>query len=349
MKSKRLYSLLLLVCLLLGISPCNADFATPFAESHNKLGEVSTAGGYLVAMDSSRFLVLVGTDTLDHVVLNATAGKGVVGESLLGRVVKITARITKAGSTGIRPELEILRVDPVNSGAASPPDKMSNPEDAEASAQSDLQGGTPKYYVIGQPAAHDQSWRTILKQEYGVELVLLGCVPVPPVSDHASRYNAVVLPELKKKHGEDFLKISEEKAKNSPVTVHLSQPTLHNGDVPVGSLGFPVGSYLTVEGVEAERMLLGCPLRVDTVNGVKLAEPVILSIQNIDALPKDGRVVLKGYESLQMIGASPAALAAAKEAGREATPQPQAGWQVHLTFFATSVVSSAEVKIKQAP
>ena len=128
------------------------------------------------------------------------------------------------------------------------------------------------------------------------------------------------------------------------------QPTLQPGDVPVGSLGFAIGNYLTIEGVREDGLLTSGvkTLRVETVNGIKLTAPVSIWIENIDALPKDGRCVLKGYENFQMIGQPPAYAAAAKEAGREAPPQPQAGWQVSYHFVVLSVVSPGDVKIKQA-
>ena len=121
---------------------------------------------------------------------------------------------------------------------------------------------------------------------------------------------------------------------------------LHTGDVPIGSLGLPVGSYLTIEGLRTDGGKTGGrTLLVDTVNGAKLAEPVGIWVENMDALP-GGRCVLKGYETLQMVGAPPAYFAAAKEAGRDATT-PQAGWQVRLYFVATSVVGPSGVKIEK--
>lgn len=88
----------------------------------------------------------------------------------------------------------------------------------------------------------------------------------------------------------------------------------------------------------------GRTLRVDTVNGARLAQPVAIWVENMDALPNDTRCVLKGYETLRMVGAPPAYFAAAKEAGREAT-SPQLMWQVDLYFMATSAVSPGGLKI----
>jgi hypothetical protein len=78
-------------------------------------------------------------------------------------------------------------------------------------------------------------------------------------------------------------------------------------------------------------------LRVDTVNGRKLREPVPTWVDNV-ALPEAGRCVLKGYEDCRMIGQPPAVEEAARESGK-VIGQPQAGWQMQMFFVATSVVS----------
>ncbi len=126
-----------------------------------------------------------------------------------------------------------------------------------------------------------------------------------------------------------------------------SQPTLHNMDVPIGSLGFPVGSYLTIEGVRLDGAKAGArTLRVDTVNGQKLERAGAISVEKTEALPKGTRCVLKGYETFRMIGEPPAYEAAAVEAGRQITI-PQVGWQVHLFFVTMSVVSPSGLKLEK--
>ena len=73
-----------------------ADYAAPFLEINNKIGDVSEAHGYVVATgheDSTHFLVIVRTDTMEHIAIRATAGKDVVKESLLGRPVIIKAEV----------------------------------------------------------------------------------------------------------------------------------------------------------------------------------------------------------------------------------------------------------------
>ena len=75
-----------------------ADLATPFVESNNQPGDISEAYGWVAALgskieDGNSFLVIVRTDTMDHVVLRATAEKGIVTESMLGRWGIIKAQI----------------------------------------------------------------------------------------------------------------------------------------------------------------------------------------------------------------------------------------------------------------
>lgn len=127
------------------------------------------------------------------------------------------------------------------------------------------------------------------------------------------------------------------------------QLTLHTGDVPIGSLSFPIGSYLTIEGVRGGDGGKGGGARwllVDTVNGQKLTEPVGVWIEKTQALPKDMRCVLKGYETFTMVGDPPAYEATAKEAGRQVTLS-QFGWQVRLFFVTLSVVSPSELKLEK--
>src|SRR5689334_17784152 len=83
-------------------------------------------------------------------------------------------------------------------------------------------------------------------------------------------------------------------------------PALHTGDVPAGSLGYRLGSYLTIEGTRADGFKTGIrTLIVDRVNGQKVGTPVAIWIDNLD-LPARTRTVVRGYETLRMIGQPPA-------------------------------------------
>jgi uncharacterized protein (TIGR03067 family) len=126
------------------------------------------------------------------------------------------------------------------------------------------------------------------------------------------------------------------------------RPVLRTGDVPLGSLGHPLGDYLTIEGARLDAGKTGVStLRVDTVNGRKLPEPVAIWVDNLD-LPKDKRCKLKGYETARMIGKAPARCDAEEEEGRPA-PVPQAVWQVQLYFVALRVIEPEGLRIRLRP
>jgi hypothetical protein len=122
-------------------------------------------------------------------------------------------------------------------------------------------------------------------------------------------------------------------------------PILHTGDVPIGSLGHTLGTYLTIEGIRVDAGKTGTStVQVDTVNGRKLSTHVHIWVDNLD-LPKDKRCKIKGYETARMIGKAPAEFAAAEEKGQEA-PGPQAEWQVQLYFIALSVLEPEGLRIR---
>ena len=117
-------------------------------------------------------------------------------------------------------------------------------------------------------------------------------------------------------------------------------------EVPAGRLGFPLGTYLRIEGVKVEGPKYGGrTLLVDTLNGKKLDTPIDVSIENVDSLPKDTRCILRGYEMGQMIGTPPAVEQVAKEEGKDII-LPQAGWKFHRFFIVTSVVEPKDLKKK---
>ena len=119
--------------------------------------------------------------------------------------------------------------------------------------------------------------------------------------------------------------------------VPAGRPTatvLRTGEVPIGSLGFPLGSYLTLEGKRVDGIKTGVrTLSVDTINGKKLDKPIGIEVKNVDLPPPQFRCTVKGYETLRMGGVPPAVEQAAKEAGKPIN-RPQEGWQVKLYFVA---------------
>lgn len=107
----------------------------------------------------------------------------------------------------------------------------------------------------------------------------------------------------------------------------------------VGTLGYKLGTYLTIGGVRAEEGKVGThTLLVDTIGGNTLDKPIGIWIENVE-LPKGERCVLKGYETGSMIGTPDEVLRAT------GAPQPQAKWQFHFHFIATSVEQPGNLKL----
>ncbi|MCK4909788.1 MAG: hypothetical protein KAS70_07805 [Planctomycetes bacterium] len=96
-----------------------------------------------------------------------------------------------------------------------PVQKLSLDQDADGKtdAENDIKNKPYKYYVISQPAAHDSIWRTDLEDYYGIRMITLGCRTDSREGRYVMAYNEVMIPFLKEKFGENFLSISEEKAK----------------------------------------------------------------------------------------------------------------------------------------
>lgn len=110
-------------------------------------------------------------------------------------------------------------------------------------------------------------------------------------------------------------------------------------DIPAGKLGFPLGTYLMIEGETAKtgfKVNPTCTLVVDTVNGKKLDKPTEVVFAELKgSLPQTGRIIVRGYESGKMIGLP------SEVARKENLPEPQAGWQFYRYFVITSWVQPA--------
>ena len=79
-------------------SQVKADFATSFVDT-GAVGEITEGRCWLAWTNGNEkgdaFLVIVSTDTLQHMVLDATAKKGVIPESLWGRPIIVKAKILR--------------------------------------------------------------------------------------------------------------------------------------------------------------------------------------------------------------------------------------------------------------
>ncbi len=122
---------------------------------------------------------------------------------------------------------------------------------------------------------------------------------------------------------------------------------LFSGSVkpPMGSLGYLIGTYLTIEGHRYEPTdglkRHGRTLLVDTVQGKRLDVPVKLIIKNVDTDSMNAQIrwILNGYESGAWVG-SP-------EGVPPGTPVEQHQFHFHRYFVVTSVESPAQLKIKR--
>ena len=109
---------------------------------------------------------------------------------------------------------------------------------------------------------------------------------------------------------------------------------------PEGKLGYPLGSYLTIEGTRPTdgKGTKQC-LLVDTVSGHKLAEPVLMYFRFF--LPEGGRCVFKGYETGEWGGSAPAEVLSLAPRDELFSQSP---WMFHNRFVITTVVQPADFK-----
>jgi hypothetical protein len=95
---KLVYVIIFFAAILLFTNVLKADFATPFVEVNNKIGDISEASGYVISLDPNieectNFLVIVLNDCMEYVSIKATATKKLITQSLLGRPVIIKAKV----------------------------------------------------------------------------------------------------------------------------------------------------------------------------------------------------------------------------------------------------------------
>jgi hypothetical protein len=125
MKRSRLIVLAMVVACAIPALVGRADYATPFVETNNKVGDVAEVHGYVLASDrdDGPLMVLVATDTMDYVAILAKADKGVVPPERMGRWSIIKAQVVKAptASKALGMELKILGVRSATPATATQP------------------------------------------------------------------------------------------------------------------------------------------------------------------------------------------------------------------------------------
>ncbi len=111
--------------------------------------------------------------------------------------------------------------------------------------------------------------------------------------------------------------------------------------VPMGRLGYPIGTFLTISGTRAElhEAKVGAQtLHVDTVDGKRLDAPARVWIDNVGPRPGRTRCTFRGYESGRWIGVPAEVLEVTGARG------PQAAWQFRPYFIVVSVEKPASLR-----
>lgn len=82
-------------------------------------------------------------------------------------------------------------------------------------AEEDIKNNDFKYFLVGMPMAHDEEFNIILRENYNVSLIGLGCTPGSEEAIDAEKYNKIVVVALEKKYGKNFLAKVESEAKKA--------------------------------------------------------------------------------------------------------------------------------------
>jgi hypothetical protein len=113
------------------------------------------------------------------------------------------------------------------------------------------------------------------------------------------------------------------------------------GKPPMGRLGHPIGSYLTIEGYRNDKGMNPNGYIIDKVNGARLDRPVIVWVENLKPPRPDPavRCVINGYETFRWLG-QPEEVCAA-----EGWEEAQHSFQPVFFFRATSVKKPANLHV----
>ena len=119
-----------------------ADSTTPFLGINNQYGDISEARGFIVALSDDVenckvFRVIVRTDKMELVMINAQADKGVVKESMVGREVFVKAKVAlRVEKQDTEPyiQLQILSVRPLKEKTSNDINTNKEPESIDEEA-----------------------------------------------------------------------------------------------------------------------------------------------------------------------------------------------------------------------
>jgi len=114
-----------------------------------------------------------------------------------------------------------LRDKPAVTGEAEPsskeaPTKTPQPsyEVGKKEAESAITQNKLGWKQYGQPMAHDNLFKQVLKADYGIDLLIVaGCCVTEELTQNVKGYNEVMKTEIMKRFGKDVLPLAEAKAK----------------------------------------------------------------------------------------------------------------------------------------
>jgi len=106
----------------------------------------------------------------------------------------------------------------------------------------------------------------------------------------------------------------------------------------IGSLGNPLGRYVTIEGTKpAKALMMANPMEIDAVDGKVLAAPILMEIHGAAGLPEGTRCILHGYETGALVSTP-------DDPAVKGAPAPQASYRFAVWFEVTEIKSPETLK-----
>jgi tetratricopeptide (TPR) repeat protein len=143
------------------------------------------------------------------------------------------------------------------------------------------------------------------------------------------------------RHKADEEYLSRRDKSYEDITADASSP------VPMGLLGYPLGTYLTIEGASGEwTEKMPNTLFVYRVNGERLpmglfSMQIWIDNASVGTLPKGTRCILRGYETGEMRGVPSEIIK------KERLERPEEPWGFYRYFVVTSVITPSGLKIEE--
>ena len=112
-------------------------------------------------------------------------------------------------------------------------------------------------------------------------------------------------------------------------------------------LGYPIGKFLVIEGMALPKKGKGPEriLVVAVVNGEKLKKPDMIEIRNIEQLPENTPIILRGYVSGEYVGTPPEVF----EKEHRINIAQTSGFWFATYFIVTSIVEPQDLQLFSRP